>query len=72
MEITLTSAELADLLTEAKRNGAHGAPDYDIYHVEDIMRRVEHFRTPQSKATYADDDTMCNGCGYPEHTCKCS
>lgn len=51
MEITLTSAELADLPTEAKRNGAHGAPDYDIYQ---------------------DDDAMCNGCGYPEHTCKCS
>lgn len=41
MQVTLTAEELAGLLTEAKRDGAQGAPDYSTADAERLIELIE-------------------------------
>lgn len=44
MTVTLTAAELADLLTEAKNDGTQGAPDYTTADAERLIALIEERR----------------------------
>lgn len=41
MQVTLTAEELANLLTEAKNEGAQGAPDYTTTDAEKLIELIE-------------------------------
>lgn len=47
MTVTLTSAELADLLTEAKNDGAQGAPDYSTADAVRLIELIEKRRNQE-------------------------
>ena len=44
MKVTLTAEELAQLLTEAKNDGAQGAPDYTTADAERLIALIEQRR----------------------------
>ena len=47
MQVTLTAEELANLLTEAKNDGAQGAPDYSTEDAERLIVLIETRRNQE-------------------------
>lgn len=47
MKVTLTAEELTNLLTEAKNDGAQGAPDYSTADAERLIVLIETRRNQE-------------------------
>jgi len=47
MQITLTAEELAQILTDAKNEGAQGCPDWRTVDAENLIRTIEKRRNQE-------------------------